>query len=177
MRSPRILGKQAPLGREGFSARGVGSISDWDRQGRAQILFYYVSERSMKALAMFPFADGFKAVYRAMERACSQYQVKRKPTNDCDPRLAEVVCENIGQRAGPTFDIVKQLLEAIKCADFCIADLTGNNMNVLYELGFAAALEKPIIMLTQDVKSLGFDVRGMKAIEYDRENLDETLEK
>jgi hypothetical protein len=37
--------------------------------------------------------------------------------------------------------------DAIKKADFIIADLTEVNPNVMYEMGFAQALEKPVFII------------------------------
>lgn len=134
-------------------------------------------EPTMSALAILPFKPEFEAVLRSMERACQGCSKADTGGHErAKQRLANVRCQTIGQREGATFDIVNGLLDAIRSCDFCIADITGNNVNVIYELGFATALEKPIILLTQDLETLGFDLRGMSAILYDRDNLDRSLE-
>jgi len=43
--------------------------------------------------------------------------------------------------------IANEVMGAIKGADLIIADLSGHNPNVLYELGFAHALRKPTVLL------------------------------
>ena len=55
--------------------------------------------------------------------------------------------------------ITKAILQAILTSDLVVADITGNNPNVFYELGFARATGCDIVMLCQ--KSAGhlpFDV-------------------
>ena len=45
------------------------------------------------------------------------------------------------------------VLDQIKTAKLVIADVTGGNPNVLYELGFAHAMQKPVLIITQDLDS------------------------
>ena len=40
----------------------------------------------------------------------------------------------------------------IHTADLIVADLTGLNPNVMYELGIAHGLDKPVIMVAQDLR-------------------------
>ncbi len=65
--------------------------------------------------------------------------------------------------------IMANIIRGIKESCIVVADLTGGNANVLYELGLAHALHKPVIHLTQDVKGLPFDISGYQAIPYDRD--------
>jgi len=62
--------------------------------------------------------------------------------------------------------ILDDLFKSIKEADYLIADLTGRNANVFYELGYAHALNKPVILLTQDVSDIPFDLRHQRLIAY-----------
>lgn len=54
----------------------------------------------------------------------------------------------------------------IRDARLVIADMTTSNANVFYELGYAYALEKDIILITQDRASVPFDLRHINNIEY-----------
>ena len=64
-----------------------------------------------------------------------------------------------------------------------VGDCTGRNANVFYELGFAHALDKQAVLITQDdVESLPIDVRHYEFVKYslgnDRDfvaNLDNAL--
>ena len=48
---------------------------------------------------------------------------------------------------GKSFDIEEDILEKISQCDIFVADITQSNPNVLYELGMAANLKKPVIIL------------------------------
>lgn len=47
-----------------------------------------------------------------------------------------------------------------------IADLTGLNANVFYELGLAHAMNKKVIIITQNISELPFDISSYHAIQY-----------
>ena len=65
-----------------------------------------------------------------------------------------------------TKPIVEEIWENIKKAGFLIADLTDRNPNVFYELGLAHALNKNVILLTQDIQDVPFDLRHYRIIVY-----------
>lgn len=55
----------------------------------------------------------------------------------------------------------------IASCDLFIADITNHNPNVLLELGIAVQLNKNILIVTsQDIKELPFDIRGLEAKQY-----------
>lgn len=63
-------------------------------------------------------------------------------------------------------NILKDIVTGISDADIVIADLTGNNPNVFYELGLAHAMNKKVIIITQDIDELPFDIRSYRAYQY-----------
>ena len=63
-------------------------------------------------------------------------------------------------------DIMHQVWELIRQAHVVIADLTGLNANVMYEVGVAHALGKQVIMVTQEPNAIPFDVRGKRWYGY-----------
>ena len=67
-----------------------------------------------------------------------------------------------------TAEIVKNLKEA----DLVIADATDNNPNCFYEIGYRAALLKPLILIRNSEKNIPFDVAGTNIIDYKLDNLD-----
>lgn len=62
--------------------------------------------------------------------------------------------------------IIDDIWINIKKAKFLIADLTDRNPNVFYELGLAHALSKEVILLTQDLNDIPFDLRHYRIIVY-----------
>ena len=66
-----------------------------------------------------------------------------------------------------TQPIIEDILEHIQKARFLIADLTGRNPNVFYELGLAHAKGKEVILITQDLKDVPFDLEHYRCIVYE----------
>jgi nucleoside 2-deoxyribosyltransferase len=75
----------------------------------------------------------------------------------------------------PAGRITDRLLQEIHAASLCIADLTGGKPNVMWEVGYAMALGKPTIIITQEKGELPFDIRVMETVRYDRNHLSESL--
>jgi len=63
-------------------------------------------------------------------------------------------------------EIMDLIWEQILRADLVIADLTGRNPNVFYELGCAHALDKSTVLITQSINDVPFDLRQRQLIEY-----------
>lgn len=61
---------------------------------------------------------------------------------------------------------VKNILENLYSSDIVIANLTGLNPNVFYELGVRHALSNRTILITEDLMSIPSDLREYRAIEY-----------
>lgn len=62
--------------------------------------------------------------------------------------------------------ILRDIVRGIVDAKLIVADVTGLNSNVLYELGLAHALGKRTIMITRALEELPFDLRSYKANQY-----------
>ena len=66
-----------------------------------------------------------------------------------------------------TQPLMDKIQRQITQCDFAVADVTGGNPNVFYELGIAHTLKKPVIFLTQDSpKDAPVDVRPYEFIVY-----------
>jgi hypothetical protein len=64
-------------------------------------------------------------------------------------------------------NIVKDIARKLKTAEVVIADLTGQNPNVFYELGVRHALGGKTIILSQSLNDVPFDLRSIRTIIYD----------
>ena len=62
--------------------------------------------------------------------------------------------------------IVDVIWESINKAVLIIADLTGKNPNVFYEVGMAHTLGKEVILLSQNMEDVPFDLRHLNIIIY-----------
>jgi hypothetical protein len=63
--------------------------------------------------------------------------------------------------------IVADILEELESAEIIIADLTGLNPNVLYELGIAHVRSDAVVLLSQRGQSLPFDLASIRCLFYD----------
>lgn len=81
-----------------------------------------------------------------------------------------VQCER-GDAAILTIPILEKIKGYIQEADVLIADCSGRNPNVFYELGMAHALAKPVILVTGDeVTEAPTDIRAFEFIRYRLDN-------
>jgi len=66
-----------------------------------------------------------------------------------------------------TGSVVEQIWEQIQKSKVLLADLTGKNANVFYELGLAHAAKKPVVFTSALVEDVPFDLRHLRVIIYD----------
>jgi len=63
--------------------------------------------------------------------------------------------------------IMEDIMRSITAADVIVADLTGKNANVFYEVGICHALGKPVLLLSQSSDDVPFDLRHRRVLLYD----------
>lgn len=64
-------------------------------------------------------------------------------------------------------NILERVYNQISKADIVISEMTGRNPNVFYETGYAHALNKRVILLTQKSDDIPFDLKHYPHIIYD----------
>lgn len=102
---------------------------------------------------LMPFSEDFDDVYSlGIRESCAQ---------------AGAFCERVDEQIFQG-TILERIYNQIAKADFIVADMTGRNPNVFYEVGYAHALGKPTILLTQNVEDIPFDLRHFPHIIYQR---------
>ena len=62
--------------------------------------------------------------------------------------------------------IMQDVWTAILRSRALIADCTGRNANVFYEIGVAHTIGKPVILITQNAEDVPFDLRSIRFIQY-----------
>ncbi len=78
---------------------------------------------------------------------------------------ASAYCERLDEQI---FDesMLARIYNQIAKADLIVADMTGRNPNVFYEVGYAHALGKTVILLTQNANDIPFDLKHFSHIVY-----------
>lgn len=74
---------------------------------------------------------------------------------------------NVSRLATTRGNFVKDIIGNLLNADLVVADLTGLNPNVFYELGIRHTLKNGTLLLTQDLSSLPADLKNYIAFEYE----------
>jgi hypothetical protein len=88
-----------------------------------------------------------------------------------DPHIKQVLSRlNLTVKRGDDFftnhAIISDIWGAINHCRLVIADCTGRNPNVFYELGIAHTVGKPAIMIAQDPADFPFDIKHFRFIRY-----------
>ena len=94
--------------------------------------------------------------------------------NDLFSEVIRPTCEEFGYKVVRADDyygnglIIDDITRSIREASVVIADVTPNNANVFYEVGFAHGIGKPTILLSDRKREkLPFDISGFRTLFYD----------
>lgn len=84
------------------------------------------------------------------------------------PAIKEAGLEPVrGDELFSTGSVVEQIWEQIEKSKLLLADLSGKNANVFYELGLAHAARKPVVFTSAQLEDVPFDLRHLRVIIYD----------
>jgi hypothetical protein len=100
---------------------------------------------------LMPFSPAFTDIYEfGIKGACAD---------------AGAYCERVDEQVflGSMLD---RIYNQISRADIIVADMTGKNPNVFYEVGYAHALGKTTVLLTQSADDIPFDLKHFPHIVY-----------
>jgi nucleoside 2-deoxyribosyltransferase len=110
-----------------------------------------MNEEDLFAFVLMPLSDNFNDIYKfGIKEPSAQLGI-----------LAERVDEQIY-----TEGILERIYRQIDVADIIIADMTGQNPNVFYEVGYAHAKDKLCILLTSNSDDIPFDLKHHRHIVY-----------
>lgn len=88
-------------------------------------------------------------------------------TDIFEPAIKSAGLEPYRVDRDPTVRIpIEQIEEGIKTSKICFAEITMDNPNVWYELGFAFASGKDIVMVTEERQKFPFDIQHRHVINY-----------
>lgn len=103
-----------------------------------------------KVFVIMPFTDDFFESYEMIKEHFSE----------------DFVFSNAGEEDNQQ-NILADIISPIIDADVVLADLTGLNPNVMYELGIAHSFNKKTVIITQDdLSMLPFDLKQYRAKDY-----------
>ena len=72
-----------------------------------------------------------------------------------------------GDELFSTGSVIEQIWDQVQRAKVLLADLSGKNANVFYELGLAHAACKPVVFTTSSLDDVPFDLRHLRVVTYD----------
>ncbi len=100
---------------------------------------------------LMPFLSSFDDIYKlGIKATCEELN-----------SYCERVDEQIFQGS-----ILDRIFNQIVKADVIVADMTGRNPNVFFEVGYAKALDKKLILLTSSADDIPFDLKHYTHVEY-----------
>ena len=77
-----------------------------------------------------------------------------------------LVCERGDDLFGSNV-VMDDIRASIEAAAIVVADLTGRNANVFYEVGIAHAINKPALLMAQSIEDVPFDLRHRRVLLYE----------
>lgn len=99
---------------------------------------------------MMPFDAQFTPVYETLQEAASDAGMRCQRADD--------IWKNE--------HILDDVLELIWTARVVVSDLTGRNANVFYETGIAHTIGRDVVLTTQSIEHVPFDLRSIRALTY-----------
>lgn len=120
-----------------------------------EYLEFHVKANALRnCFVLMPFARQFDGVFSTVISACENPEIL-------------LSCSRADDFYGAGH-IMEDILRGIVSSEYIVADLTGKNPNVFYELGIAHSCKSAskVIILTQSIDDVPFDLRHMRCIIY-----------
>jgi uncharacterized protein YuzE len=105
---------------------------------------------------IMPFDTSFAGVHQTIKGVVEDYA-------GCECIRADQISQST--------QITDDIFDYIRRARFLVADVTGSNPNVFYEVGASHALEKNVILLLHVDSKAPFDIQGIRYIRYSKSEL------
>jgi hypothetical protein len=162
----RLVASQITLAIDGVQV--AGAVVDTLRGRPLQVGAFFINETDIdtrdiairpqrpKAFVVMQFDGAFDELYRYVIREiCEEFDV---PASRAD------------EMVGPGV-IMEDIVREMQASRLVVADITSKdsreNGNVYFEVGYARALGKPIILLAEKGTKLPFDVAGFRVLFYE----------
>lgn len=122
----------------------------------------------MKCFVIMPFGDSQKEPEKArtlnliyndwIKSAVESIKVPNRENE-------KIICHRADKSARPG-EIITHVIENLVLSDIVIADLSGRNPNVFYELGVRHSVNNNTILIADNLEDVPFDLRGLRTITY-----------
>lgn len=114
---------------------------------------FKVTAQKSKAFVVMQFTDEYNALFKeVIKPVCEEFDLECERADDY-------------HSSNP---IIEDIVNSIKIASVVIADITPDNPNVFYEVGYSHAIGKPTILLSDKKRSkLPFDLSSFRTLFYD----------
>ena len=121
-------------------------------EGNITIKNFNIKTEKLKAFVIMDFSEKFKYIYtEVINPVCDELNIE---------------CLRADEYNYPG-SIIKDILDSIRDSDIIIADITPDNANVYFEVGYAYALGKnPVLLMDKEREKLPFDISGFRIIMY-----------
>lgn len=134
-------------------------------------IFDNISSKTIEVFVAMPFFD--EKQVESHSEIYSSVIKKIKKEHDINIKLHKPMIHE-----GETFDMIDDLFRKIKNCNIFISNITGNNPNVTYEMGWARALSIPTIIIREkDAEEPKSDYRNDLYFTYQKDALEATLKK
>jgi len=97
-----------------------------------------------------PFNDKFQETFKNIKEACYE---------------AGFECRRGDEELVPNL-ILRHILQQIISSRLIIANITGRNPNVMYELGICHAIGKPVLLISESEYDIPFDIASTRILIY-----------
>ena len=101
--------------------------------------------------AIMPFNEEHDEIYKHIKPIFEHFNIE---------------CKRVDENKSLT-SISKDIIQEIEKANLILADITGKNPNVFYELAIAHSFNKPTIMISQEIEQIPFDLKMYRIIGYE----------
>lgn len=121
-------------------------------EGNITIKNFNIKTEKLKAFVIMDFSEKFKYIYtEVIKPVCDELNIE---------------CLRADEYNYPG-SIIKDILDSIRDSDIIIADITPDNANVYFEVGYAYALGKnPVLLMDKEREKLPFDISSFRIIMY-----------
>jgi nucleoside 2-deoxyribosyltransferase len=104
-----------------------------------------------KIYVLQPFGHESEPLYSLIKEAAASLEA-------CPIREDEFIYEG---------NFIETVYETIEAADLIVCDISDSNPSAMYQLGYAHALQKPVLHIAERIERVTFDFRSVQMLVYD----------